>query len=129
MPEATGYTFGQFLYRYDDQRVGFWDSDLEQCVGYRVEIECWAYQVVKVTPRGAWIRNALHLTNTRGDRFIRWKGRKKYAYPTHAEAWESFLIRKRRRVEYLQEQLDYAQRVQRKAEAKPKPVPPEASDG
>jgi hypothetical protein len=121
MKAQTGYTFGQALYRYVDTREGFWDSDLEMSAGYRVRIDCRTYRVVKVTPRGAWIRSALHMAWANNDRFIRWEGRKKYAYPTQSEAWESFLIRKRRRVEYLNDQLDYALRVQSKAESTPPP--------
>lgn len=119
MADSTGYTFGQPLFRYYDTRI--WDSEMDMSAGRRVGIDCRTYRVVKVTPRGAWIRSALFMTSAGRDRFVRWEGRKKFAYPTYAEAWESFLIRKRRRIEYLQDQLAYAQAVLSRAEVTPKP--------
>jgi hypothetical protein len=97
----SAFEVGQILYRYEDIKTSTgWDDD-NPCRDWKVSIHLCKYPVQRVTRTGGWIHST-------GTRFVSATGRKRFAYPTEKEAWESFLIRKRRRVEYLASQLQYA---------------------
>ena len=81
------------------------------CEG-RIDLEVW--REVKKTPKGAWIERAYGIR-----KFVLDHGRKRYAWPTKEEAWESFLARKRKQVQILRRQLVAAER------ALEMPMPPE----
>lgn len=63
-----------------------------------VELEVW--REIKKTPKGAWIERSYGQK-----KFVLDAGRKRYAWPTKEEAWESFLARKRKQVKHLKRQL------------------------
>jgi hypothetical protein len=108
MPDPNCYEVGQTLYRIEDHKVGCGSYEEDYSADYRVHIDTRKYKVLRLTPRGAWIQTAC--SPSRGlQRFVLCKGKKKYAYPTLELAWESFLIRKQRRIQYLREQIEYAQ--------------------
>jgi hypothetical protein len=108
---VSAFEAGQILYRYEDTKVCTgWDED--PCHNWKVSIYLREYPVLRVTRTGGWIKRGW---NT--ERFVSATGRKRFAYPTEKEAWTSFLVRKRRRVEYLASQLDYARAVLSQAQA------------
>ena len=59
---------------------------------------------MKETPKGYWIE---------GNKWISNYARKRSAYPTKEEAWESFKCRKERQVSILKMQLRIAEMVNR----------------
>ncbi len=99
MIEENGFQVDQALYRYDDYR--------EYEDGCR--IECNTYYVIRLTLKGAWIKYG----KWGKEHFVLYNSRKKYAYPTKEQAWRSFCIRKRRRVDHLEHQLKYAEKALR----------------
>ena len=109
------FQVGQTLYRYDDH-VDYYSSfdhnDYDHELGGRVGATCRKGTVERLTPKGAHV--AFSWNNTR---WISFTGRKRYAYPTKEEAWESFQIRKLRQIEHLERQLRRA----RAARALPQP--------
>lgn len=84
------------------------------CEG-RIELETW--REVKKTPKGAWIERTYGVR-----KFVLDHGRKRYAWPTKEEAWESFLARKRKQAQILRRQLVAAER------AIEMPMPPGPAD-
>jgi hypothetical protein len=63
-----------------------------------VDLEVW--RETKKTPKGAWIERSYGRK-----KFVLDAGRKRYAWPTKEQAWESFLARKRKQVKHLRQQL------------------------
>lgn len=83
---------------------GYLDLD-----GYGYLIEFDEYEVIKPTPKGAWVR--LVLGQFLGDKkFILRDARKRFACPTKEEALESFLKRKERQINILRAQLKEAEK-------------------
>jgi hypothetical protein len=97
----NGYQVGQTLYRYED----FPNGDT-------VNIDLLEFKVERLTPRGAWIRYGFGKL-----RFVLCGTGKRHAYPTKAEAWESYCIRKYRRMQHLLRQVKRARAALRQAEA------------
>lgn len=70
-------------------------------VGIRVE----AFDVIKHTPKGAWL-------DVHGEkRFVKTDARKRFACPTIDEAKQSFIARKKRQISILSSQLTTAKRA------------------
>jgi hypothetical protein len=110
---VSAFDVGQVLYRYEDIKTSTgWDDDYSSVDNWKVTIHLREYPVLRVTRTGGWIRRGW---NT--ERFVGATGRKRFAYPTKEEAWISFLIRKRRRVEHLESQLRYARAAFSRAQA------------
>jgi len=65
-----------------------------------ITVECW--RVLRRTPKGAWIAppNSSKWSEEGCKRFVLDEGRKKYAYPSKKDAWESYLIRHKFRRHY-----------------------------
>jgi|GEM_PF-5104034 len=80
------------LYRFDE---------FSTCDGVR--IYCTSYQIVKRTPKGAWI-NLWYGKN----KFVLADARKRWACPCRESAMESFRARKTKQIEHLTRQLDRA---------------------
>lgn len=85
----------EHYYRYEDS----------SCSTDSVHVFEHKLPVVRRTPCGAWVDDYGR------ERFVLNGAGKRYAYPTREAAWESFLIRKRRRVVHLYNQLSVAERV------------------
>jgi len=99
------FRIGQILYRYQDQVVDTgsdWDHPgfIYHLGGY-VEAYCIEGRVEWLTPRGARVSFPWYIH----DRWIAASGRKRFAYPTMAEAWDSYQARKRCQCEHLRRQL------------------------
>lgn len=95
-------------YRYDDylESTGYIDVSGEWVAGRsRVRIRCLELGVVRLTPKGAWVRD---FSVDRGERFVRREGKKRYACPTREEALESFMARKQRQEGILRARADDA---------------------
>ena len=87
----------EYWYRYTDYVSGTED--------YRsITIQCSKFLVAKHTPKGVRFvgHNAPWVSNT---------ARKRFAYPTIEEAWESFKHRKRRQVGIYSAKLNHAKIV------------------
>ena len=99
-------------YRYEDRLT----SGSEMVV-----IDLLRFVVVKRNPKGAWIsrcwgpQDVLHFTSSE-KRFVLDGARKRYAFPTEAEALNSFVIRKSRQIWHLEAQLRVAKAAKREAE-------------
>ena len=98
------FRVGQILYRYQDQVVESSDWDhlgfIYHLGGY-VEVRCVEGRVERLTPKGARVSFPGYIN----DRWISVTGRKRFAYPTPAEAWDSYQARKRCQCEHLRRQL------------------------
>ena len=88
--------------------------------GDMVVIDLLRFVVVKRTPKGAWIsrcwgpQDPFCLTSSE-KRFVLDSARKRYAYPTQAEALTSFRIRKERQIWHLKAQLKIAEAALKEA--------------
>lgn len=73
------------------------------------------YIILRETPCGWWIAKEFLNIVYRGDvpkecqRWVSKTGRKRFAYPTKTEAWESYMARKQWRVWHLERQLRTAE--------------------
>lgn len=98
-------------YRVEASRYAHWDGDSERVVGYDYTAQIKEYKVLKHTPKGVWLDTAIFVPwaetsfGERPKKFVKRDTRKRWACPTKAEALESFLQRKRRRVEILTAQI------------------------
>ncbi|NTU49579.1 MAG: hypothetical protein HGA87_01550 [Desulfobulbaceae bacterium] len=84
------------FYRYD---AYVWGDFLS--VGMR----CEEYRLIRETPKGYWIEDEWSIDK----RWVSKTARKRYAYPTKAEALDSFIARKRRQISILRHQAKHAQ--------------------
>lgn len=66
-------------------------------------IYCEKYNIVKVTPKGAWIE-----LYPGKNRFVKNDSKKKYASTTEYLALNDFIARKKRQIKILSAMLDYA---------------------
>jgi hypothetical protein len=67
------------------------------------------FPVLRETPKGVW----LDLGGWMPPRFVLRDARKRYACPTKAEAWESFVARKRAQLRILTAQVAHVEEVLR----------------
>ena len=86
----------KYLYRYFDEMSNEGEYLYNACVRVRLE----RYRVDKVTPQGAWIFDH----NSRR-RWVSTSTRKAYAFETQEKALESFLMRKRRQLNFKVQEL------------------------
>jgi hypothetical protein len=77
------------LYRYESRVTA--NGQMIYCDEFRVDRE---------TPKGYWIEDET--------RWVSSYAKRRFAYPTRKEAWESFIARKNRQVKILQSQLNRA---------------------
>lgn len=70
--------------------------------GYK-NAACYAYQILSRTPRGVWVK-----VNMSDKKFILDGARRRWAYPTIAEALNSFKIRKQRQIMHANASIDNA---------------------
>lgn len=82
----------EVLYRYDSRRYSVTlDSERELYGVLDAKLVCEEYQVTVHTPEGYWIG----AFDTDKDRWIGKYAKKRYAYPTKAEALEAYILRKK----------------------------------
>ncbi len=74
------------------------------------------FRVLRRTPKGVWVDT---LGYRRPKRFVLDSGRKRFCYPTLAEAWASFLKRKERQQAILAAQHDDVAKLLAKVKDKP----------
>jgi hypothetical protein len=97
----------KFWYRYEDTRhatINEW-GDVEGPSYVAVYLR--KYELVKETPKGAWIR----LGPFSGKRFVLREARKRFACPTIEEAKESFIARKTAEIRHNQNRINHARRA------------------
>lgn len=95
-------------YRFEDSPVD----------GGGVGIHMLTFPVIKETPRGVWIGYGCRR------RFVLHEARKRYAYPTVAEAWESLVARRKRESSILKARAAYvSSALDVMAEGMPRDVP------
>ena len=88
---------GEILfYRYHDHHV------------YGTRVELHIYKSIKKTQCGHWIieKGNRYLKCIHKKRWISNTSKKRYAYPTKAEAINSFMIRKMRQIEIMEIRID-----------------------
>ena len=109
------------FYRYQETStpVGSWDYDLEIFRSYGhddVKVELEIFELVKETPKGYWIVSESWVDLDEGfislaKKWISKTSRKRFAYPTKQEALDSFLIRKKKQIEYVKRSLTNAEKA------------------
>lgn len=128
----------KYLYRYVDDRILY-----SGCTVLR--IHCYAYEIIKRTPKGFWIKTSdsywprgeddpiprdcqkfvLDLSEYKAIRARRadlmsldmpTTPPKRWAYESTGHAWKSFEIRKLRQQQYLEDQLKRVERVNKMIE-------------
>lgn len=67
----------------------------------RPRFHLMAFTVIKTTPRGVWLGYGSR------KRFVLNDARKRYAYPTQSEAWESMVARRSRERAILRARSEY----------------------
>lgn len=93
--------------------VSFYEEPAVEGAWYRYEDthgtgpQVWLrrFRVIRTTPKGVW------LDDYGVQRFVLNDARKRWAYPTIELARNSFLIRKRKQIGWLQSQLDHTKAV------------------
>ena len=85
-----------------------WSNDDPTCRPY-VRLEMW--RTLRETPKGRWIVNSYANQwqiehGAARQRFVLNTGRKRWAYPTKMQAWNSFLIRQRHRLNHARNNLE-----------------------
>lgn len=81
------------LYRYEGEQ-DYWVLD-----SYKIVLK--THQILKETPKGYWIRDRVYWK-----RWVSKDGRKRYAYPTKAEALNNFKLRKEKQQGILKARLN-----------------------
>jgi len=107
----------EIWYRYIDVAYSTgYDEYTDRSTGSIIEVELREYEVLRRTPKGAWINASpfRSTTSVRGiadEKFVLLSARKRFAHPTKDEAMTSFIARKRAQIRI------YEARVKRAKEA------------
>ena len=88
------------LYRYVGEQNSYWES----IATYKIVLK--THQILKETPKGFWIRDHVYWK-----KWVSKDGRKRYAYPTKAEALNNFKFRKEKQRKILKARLDEVQQL------------------
>ena len=89
--------------------IGHWDWYEDSAYRPYVRLEMW--RTLRETPKGRWIVHS-DASQWRIDngmtrlRFVLNTGRKRWAYPTKLEAWNSFVIRQQHRLNHARNNLE-----------------------
>lgn len=106
----------QYLYRYDEILYSFGLDQFDDPIpGYRMELGLTEYEIVKRTPKGAWIRYPLFSLYEDEKKFVLLTARKKFACETKEEALKSFAARKNRQIAILEAKLKVAKEALQRA--------------
>ena len=104
---------GDVFYRYEGVLTSSGVDQFDDPIGPGyMAVNCYRYDVIKVTPKGARI-SAFGLE---GSKPIYDSTINKFAYPSKAEALLGFIARKRRQQSILNSQLAHSKEAQYKAE-------------
>lgn len=90
------------LYRYEGEQDSHWMS----FATYKIVLK--TLQIIKETPKGYWIRDHVYWK-----KWVSKDGRKRYAYPTKAEALVNFKLRKEKQRKILKARLDEVEQLLR----------------
>lgn len=93
---------GKVLYRYEGEEDVHWKSFATYIIVLKT------YEILKETPKGYWIR-VRHYWK----KWVSKDGRKRYAYPTKAEALNNFKLRKEKQKEILKSRLNEVEQLLR----------------
>lgn len=100
---ALSETMDTYFYRFEDVVYAASLDEFDNPTGPgRLEVVRRRYRVVKTTPCGVWLDIG---------RFVKTSGRKRYAWPTEAEALVSFQARKQRQLYILRAQASRVERA------------------
>lgn len=95
-------------YRYEDHReslgVDQWDNPYP---GFRSVVTLSEFSVLRHTPKGVWLTNK-GLWGGTSRHFVRNEARKRFACPTKEDALESYIARKKRQIQILEDQVKHA---------------------
>lgn len=84
-----------------------WVGDSDNVFSASVFLD--VFIAIKETPKGYWIKKyGEHKYPWTKKRFVLKKSKRRYAYPTKEEAWNSYRIRAQKRIWYLRRQLAVA---------------------
>ncbi len=109
---------GDIWYRYEDVAYSHADMETGSHSYSTVEVELYEFEVVRVTPRGAWIAMGpcSRFESIHGAaRFVLASARKRFVHPTKKEAMASFVARKRRQIQIYEARIARARRALEKA--------------
>lgn len=99
----------EYLYRYEESTIlrglDRWEDPLP---GYVLKLYLQKFEILKRTPKGAWIKLYEFSFDEKDKKFVLLTARKKFACKTKDEALESFKARKRRQIEILDRRLKKA---------------------
>lgn len=127
--KKESFVVGQTLYRFDAFRKHEDDYSFDEKRASHpfpvIELILTEFEVERVTPAGGWVTRIGAFFPK--PKFVLASGRKRLAYPTREEAWESFAARTRRRHAILHEQLNLAKSALKAANG-PMPQQPKTSN-
>lgn len=102
---------GDTWFRYEDRVTGYVDEHSDRFITTGVELVQHKFNVIKVTPKGVWLRVAGSYGGLLPPRFVLLAARKRYAAPTVALALQSLRARRLRQIGLLQARMARAQRT------------------
>lgn len=108
MKQTTGSETVEVWYRYEEVRYAAAVDEFGHSHGAgRMELRRIEFNVVKVTPKGVWLRQGAWGS----PRFVLRTARKQYASPTNNAALAGFIARKKRQIRILNAQLAAAEKA------------------
>ena len=91
----------EYLYRYQEAIYGNGVDEFDEPLpGYNIKIQLKKYEIVRRTPKGAWIKMFFDK-----DKFVLLEAKKKFACETKEDAIESLIKRKSRQFSIVSNQL------------------------
>jgi len=109
-------------YRYNDVAYSTGYDEYRDCSsGTRIEVELTEYEVLRYTPKGAWInaspyRSATSFKHMKDEKFVLLSARKRFAHPTKEEAMTSFIARKKAQIRIYKARVKHAEEALKRAE-------------
>lgn len=102
------------FYRYEIRQYSNYGYDIDgnyvpSILPPKTELELSVYKLYKETPKGYWIGIGNYHPKSPLRHSCRWvskTSKKRYAYPTKAEALNNFIKRTERRLDYIKRDLD-----------------------
>jgi hypothetical protein len=99
-------SFPEYWYRFDDRLVSSGVDEFDEPLGpARVAIYMTKLEVIRHTPKGAWLKSG------GGQRFVLNDVHKRYACATIAQAKESFIARKRKQIKIYTARIHHAEQA------------------
>lgn len=114
--KQEGLSMPEYLYRYHDWRCSAGVDEFDNPLpGYHLEFCCHEYEIIKKTPKGAWIKMFMDKP-----KFVLLTARKRFACPTKEEALDSMIARKKAYIKILDKKMAYTNHVLRRCEEEKK---------